>query len=207
MLSDKTGTLTSNTMEFKYIWVEGRDYTADYMIDQKYTLLKDPDFIRMWTAVVLCHDVVVDVRSNEYQGSSADEVCFLEYAKFLGFVFKKRTKVSIEVEIFNQRRVYELLLLLPFSERKMMTVVVRDIEARCVVVLTKGADSSVLACKSPNEHPQKIASIDASLQKFSKLGLRTLVFGLRVLPDAEFNAILAEYNGLKQEKMMGTLTK
>lgn len=74
-------------------------------------------------------------------------------------------------------------------------------------MLTKGADSAVLACKSGNEHPQKIASIDASLQKFSKLGLRTLVFGLRVIPDQEFNQILAEYNGLKQEKMMGTLTK
>jgi len=45
----------------------------------------------------------------------------------MGFVFKKRTRISIEVEIFNEKKVYELLLLLPFSDRKMMTVVVRDI--------------------------------------------------------------------------------
>jgi hypothetical protein len=51
-------------MEFKYIWVEGKDYTADNMIENKYQLLKDADFLRFWTAVVLCHDVVVDVRSN-----------------------------------------------------------------------------------------------------------------------------------------------
>jgi magnesium-transporting ATPase (P-type) len=55
----------------------------------------------------------------------------------------------VEIEVFNQKKVYELLLLLPFTDRKMMTVVVRDIEAQCVVVLTKGADSSVLAAISP----------------------------------------------------------
>lgn len=92
--------------------------------------------------------MVVDTRKHEYQGSSADEVCFLEHAKFLGFVFRKRTRVSIEVEIVNQKKVYELLLLLPFSDRKMMTVIVKDVDAQAIVVLTKGADSAVLAAAS-----------------------------------------------------------
>jgi P-type E1-E2 ATPase len=55
VLSDKTGTLTSNEMVFKNIWVEGTEYTADGMISDKRRLLKDANFIRFWTAVVLCH--------------------------------------------------------------------------------------------------------------------------------------------------------
>lgn len=207
VLSDKTGTLTSNEMVFKNIWVEGNEYTAEGMLQDKRQLLTNANFIRFWTAVVLCHEVVVDTKKQEYQGSSADEVCFLEYANFMGFVFKKRTRVSIELEIFNQKRVYELLLLLPFSDRKMMTVVVRDIEAQSIVILTKGADSAVLSAMSANEPQQKIASLQAALNKFSKAGLRTLVFGLRTISDQDFSMILQEYNAFRQQKVTESMSK
>jgi|JI6StandDraft_1071083.scaffolds.fasta_scaffold14594_5 magnesium-transporting ATPase (P-type) len=125
----------------------------------------------------------------------------------MGFVFKKRTRVSIEVEVFNQKKVYELLLLLPFSDRKMMTVVVRDIEAQAIVVLTKGADSAVLGAASQKESKQKLASLQASLNTFSKTGLRTLVFGLRTISDQEFAAILSEYNQFRQQKVSSPMSK
>ena len=125
----------------------------------------------------------------------------------MGFVFKKRTRVSIEVEVFNQKKVYELLLLLPFSDRKMMTVVVRDIEAQAIVVLTKGADSAVLGAASQKESKQKLARLLASHNTNSKTGLRTLVFGLRTISDQEFAAILSEYNQFRQQKVSSPMSK
>jgi hypothetical protein len=35
--------------------------------------------------VVICHDVVKDALTDKYQGSSPDEVCFVEYARKLGY--------------------------------------------------------------------------------------------------------------------------
>jgi magnesium-transporting ATPase (P-type) len=135
-------------MVFKNIWVEGTEYSAEGMFEEKSRLLKDSDFVRFWTAAVLCHEVVADSKKQEYQGSSADEVCFLEYARSLGFIFRKRTKKYVKIKVFNKKKLYKLLLVLPFGDRKMMTVVVRDIETQCIVVLTKGADSAVMAAAS-----------------------------------------------------------
>ena len=59
-----------------------------------------------WKYVVLCHDVVVDVEKDEYQGSSSDEVCFLEFARSIGFRFVRRTKTHIEVELRNKKHVF-----------------------------------------------------------------------------------------------------
>jgi magnesium-transporting ATPase (P-type) len=122
-------------MVFKNIWVEGTEYSAEGMFEEKSRLLKDSDFVRFWTAAVLCHEVVA-------------EVCFLEYARSLGFIFRKRTKKYVKIKVFNKKKLYKLLLVLPFGDRKMMTVVVRDIETQCIVVLTKGADNAVLAAAS-----------------------------------------------------------
>jgi P-type E1-E2 ATPase len=64
VLSDKTGTLTSNEMIFKNVWVEGTEYSAEGMLEEKYKLLKDANFMRFWTAVALCHEVVVDSKKQ-----------------------------------------------------------------------------------------------------------------------------------------------
>lgn len=40
--------------------------------------MRDNYFSRFWTSVVLNHDCIVDTETSTYQGSSADEVCFLE---------------------------------------------------------------------------------------------------------------------------------
>lgn len=45
--------------------------------------------------MVLCHEAVTDTRTHEYHSTSSDEVCLLQFARALGFVFKKRTRVSV----------------------------------------------------------------------------------------------------------------
>lgn len=67
--------------------------------------------------------------------------------------------MSIEVEVNNQKKVYDLLLMMPFTDRKMMSVVVRDLENGQILMLTKGADSSMLPNKSPQERVDYIRDL------------------------------------------------
>ena len=49
--------------------------------------------------MTVCHDVVKDQVKDEYQGSSPDEVCFVNYARSVGYDFMKRTKTSLELQV------------------------------------------------------------------------------------------------------------
>ena len=94
--------------------------------------------------MILCHEVVRDNTKGKYEGSSPDEVCFVNYAKDIGYEFIKRTKTHIELEVLNQKKAYELVDILPFNARKRMSVAVKDpSRPQEVLLFTKGADSQV----------------------------------------------------------------
>ena len=71
--------------------------------------------------------MVKDTLTDKYQGSSPDEVCFVEYARKLGYEFIKRTKNYIEISVRGEKVVYELLHVIPFTLRKRMSVIVKAI--------------------------------------------------------------------------------
>jgi phospholipid-translocating ATPase len=71
--------------------------------------------------------VVKDQKKNIYEGSSPDEVCFINFAKDIGYEFIKRTKTHIELKVNEEKKVYELMDILSFSARKRMSVVVKDL--------------------------------------------------------------------------------
>lgn len=87
--------------------------------------------------------MVVDNKKGEFQGSSPDEVCFVEFADKIGYTFLKRTKNSIEIKVEGQKKAYEFLHMLPFTSRKRMSVLVRDLEKKKIYLHTKGADSAI----------------------------------------------------------------
>ena len=93
-------------MVFKAIAINDRVYNRDTLEDNLHFYNQDPSFDEFWLAVVICHDVVRDQRKEEYQGSSPDEVCFLDFARTIGYVFVKRTKNYIEVMMQGEKRVY-----------------------------------------------------------------------------------------------------
>ena len=39
-----------------------------------------PDKIEFMIGMIICHDVIRDTKKEEYQGSSPDEVCFINFA-------------------------------------------------------------------------------------------------------------------------------
>lgn len=193
LLTDKTGTLTSNEMIFQYVWINGQEHTAKAMLQSKQQLQQNREFVEFWTYVTLSHDVIVNKKTQEYQGSSADEVCFLDYARGLGYVFKNRTKTAINVEILGRAKQYELLMMLPFTDRKMMSVIVRDPQTGEVLLLSKGADNVMLA---KSAQPGQNKNMETAISKFAKMGYRTLVFGKRILQGNEFSTFKQQYDSL-----------
>jgi P-type E1-E2 ATPase len=64
LLSDKTGTLTSNIMVFKYIWINGNEHSSESLINNRHSLTQNREFTDFWTNVVLCHDVVMNKKKQ-----------------------------------------------------------------------------------------------------------------------------------------------
>lgn len=95
--------------------------------------------------MVICHDAIRDKSTEKYQGSSPDEVCFVDFAyNSLGYEFVKKTKNYIELNVRGEKVVYELLEVIAFSSRRRMSVLVRSIcEKNDILLFTKGADSAI----------------------------------------------------------------
>eukprot|EP00918_Siedleckia_nematoides_P042268 GHVU01092147.1.p1 GENE.GHVU01092147.1~~GHVU01092147.1.p1 ORF type:complete len:1101 (+),score=188.46 GHVU01092147.1:2234-5536(+) len=93
---------------------------------------------------------------------------------------------------------FEILGILPFdSVRKRMTTVVRDVNGD-VLALIKGADSTMFDIAIEGQE-DTMDMITEQLTLFSCNGLRTLVFGYRVIPAEEYSAYCELCERARQE--------
>lgn len=123
-----------------------------------------------------------------YQGTSPDEITLLDAAKEVGFIFLDRNSDTMKVEIFGKIKEYKLLQKLEFtSERKKMSVVVKDPDTGVVMLLTKGADLAVFERLSTKLEQPFLEATKEDLIKFSTKGFRTLCFAIRVLDERYFD--------------------
>ncbi|CAK9013363.1 Phospholipid-transporting ATPase ID (ATPase class I type 8B member 2) (P4-ATPase flippase complex alpha subunit ATP8B2), partial [Durusdinium trenchii] len=213
VFSDKTGTLTENEMVFAHCCVchdaDARDL-GDFRQTAKLvekaeeppgvaegklilSSTQDPRHAEvLWFFVNLAtnHSVQVEGEgtNKKFEGSSADEVAFVEAAKDVGVTFVSRTRIpgtsSTEVVLKgpgSKDFTFTILCEIPFSsDRKRMSVIVKhEGEYWC---LCKGADNIMgPLCDRPLG-----GSLGASLTQYSKLGLRTLVIASKKMDDQEF---------------------
>lgn len=216
IFSDKTGTLTQNVMILKKVYVNNKIYgnSSDDLPTKKLTINGDRNVFRkivskeeedeedrlslieFFNLLSVCHSVFPD-KDNEnesivYQGASPDDIALVKGSQQVGFEFVKKDFQDLYVynHILNIESVFEILVEIPFdSDRKRMSVLVKDKTRKKYIVYTKGADTVMLPLLKTEE--VSIVEIEKIVKSFSKEGLRVLLMGYKEISEEEY----CEWNG------------
>uniref|UniRef100_A0A8C6YHH1 Phospholipid-transporting ATPase n=1 Tax=Naja naja TaxID=35670 RepID=A0A8C6YHH1_NAJNA len=198
VFSDKTGTLTENTMEFIECSIDGYRYCDSFsQVDAKTPTGKadkkqEELFLR---ALCLCHTVQVQQKdeidtgtlqpktTQVYVAASPDEVALLQ-GNFHQFLTTK----NIPSLPFKIKPRYELLNVLDFDcVRRRMSVLVKMPDGK-IYLFCKGADSSIFP-RVPEAEAQRTK---VHVEQNAVDGYRTLCVAYKEIPPAAYKVLEAQ---------------
>lgn len=153
------------------------------------------------TALAVCHSVQADVDKetgevSDYKAASPDEEALCKGARDNGYVYLGRLQNTLSLRVKGEEVDYEILLEIEFtSERRRMTMVLRD-PAGSIIMFTKGADSVILERldESAKTTQAYLKATKSHLDEFSKVGLRTLLFGTKSLSEDEWHSFYQQWH-------------
>ena len=213
IFSDKTGTLTRNEMVLVQFIIDGRKWTVPGSADGE-EMLRVPEgrellegkfkkrdnyskYFAFFRALILCHTVVrskeVDSgNSSGYRAESPDELALVMGIEGFNCHLLERSSTVMTVSICGETGDYEILLVNAFtSDRKRMSILVRDVQTGKHLLLCKGADNIMmdrLKLDAASRHREEKGLFD-----LAALGLRTLVIAERVLSYSEAQTYIKKY--------------
>lgn len=188
---DGTGSLLESKGKVKATSQEQRTIEADVR-----TLLDGPggtknkvyDFLRCLTT---CHTVIRE-KDGTYRAESPDELALVEGVGQFKCLLGERGTSSMTVTMLGERQTYEILAVNAFnSDRKRMSILLRDKSSNEYYLMCKGADSTMLDICTMNAAARK--SVDKSLLDLACFGLRTLCIAQKKLTDEEAETWLIQY--------------
>lgn len=159
------------------------------------------DLHQFLTALAVCHSVQAEVDKetgdvSDYKAASPDEEALCKGARDNGYVYLGRAQNTLSIRIKGEEVDYEILLEIEFSsERRRMTMVLREPNGE-IIVYTKGADSVILERldESSKATQAYLRATKTHLEDFSKVGLRTLLFGSKRLTEDEWHAFHQQWH-------------
>ena len=157
--------------------------------------------------IVLNNSILIDAKKMnernqiEYLTSSSDEKCLINFARFCGYTFINRSIdniITLEKIVNGQyiRYNYKICNILEFtSERQRMSVIInsKDFEGNnCYILYIKGSDY-IINKKLKNKDTNIYKNIFNKVNEYSEKGLRTLVFGYKIISEEEYNKFDNKY--------------
>ncbi|VAH31563.1 unnamed protein product [Triticum turgidum subsp. durum] len=148
----------------------------------------DPDVVKFLMVMALCN-TVVPIKSNDdtisYKAQSQDEEALVNAASNLNMLLTSKDSSGIAEICFNGSKFcYEVLDVLEFtSDRKRMSIVVKEVKSGKFLLLSKGADEAIFPRSCPGQQTKTYLE---AVEMYSHLGLRTLCLGCRDLGEDEY---------------------
>ncbi|KAH8287613.1 hypothetical protein KR054_010753 [Drosophila jambulina] len=136
---------------------------------------------------------------GRYQASSPDEKALLEGCASLGLVFEGLDQDVLQIRRYpwggggtgTEELRFERLHVLEFSsERKRMSVILRECQSGTIWLYSKGAENIIFPRCRPSP---RLEQTDEQITRYAKEGLRTLAVGRRTLTEEEWATFEAEY--------------
>ncbi|XP_072286957.1 phospholipid-transporting ATPase IG isoform X8 [Pyxicephalus adspersus] len=210
IFTDKTGTLTENSMEFIECCIDGYKYRESADVPDcpvetfgKASQDREDLFLR---ALCLCHTVQIKEESQTdgpmsssenkcaYISSSPDEIALVTGAKKYGFTYMGTENDFIKVlNKKNEMELYQLLHVLNFDPvRRRMSVLVKANTGQ-IFLFCKGADSSVFNRVARDE----IERVKVHVEQNALDGYRTLCVAFKELTQEEYDKINKQLNEAK----------
>lgn len=215
---DKTGTITENKMFLKKISVQEQFFGHNEISDNIYddTMLidfltkpktnnenEDIQFnwiLKMVENLALCNTIKqIKLKKNKfkYEGSSPEEISFLEGLTKLGLSFVyDNNQIKIEIPSIGTKT-YEKIKVLPFTNsRRIMSVIVRDIDTNKFILLSKGSCEVI-----KNISTNGCINFEQQVEIFSSLGLRVMGMSFKEITREELDTFLEELNNIHSQNI------
>uniref|UniRef100_A0A8C8AB40 Phospholipid-transporting ATPase n=1 Tax=Otus sunia TaxID=257818 RepID=A0A8C8AB40_9STRI len=215
VFTDKTGTLTENSMEFIECCIDGHKYKDCISEVDGFSQTDGPLkyygfcghreelFLR---ALCLCHTVQIKEadqvdglighpeRKDTYISSSPDEIALVKGAEKYGFTFLGLENDFMKIRNQkNETEMYQLLHVLNFDPvRRRMSVIVRTTTGK-LLLFCKGADSSIF----PRVQQEEIQQTKVHVDRNAMDGYRTLCVAFKELTQKEYDKIDRQLNEAK----------